>query len=191
MPDTTTQLFIQMSGAPGSGKTTLARVIAPEIGAIIIDHDITKTALLQANVDPLLAGKASYSVLASLANDLLQQGHSVIFDSPCFYEELLKNGQQMAKHAGAAYGYIECVVGDLAVLDGRLCNRTPLPSQVTAVFQTITDGNGKQHAGEALFQNWIANMKRPQNNYLILDTNQPIENCLDNAMAYLQTIQTS
>lgn len=180
-----------MSGAPGSGKSSVAQAIAPKIGAVVIDHDITKSALLEAAVDPAAAGRASYAVLAGLADSFLQQGHNIIFDSPCFYTELLKSGQCLAQKAGAVYGYIECVVPDLAVLDARLRSRQTLPSQVTAVYQTITDGSGKQWAGETLFQEWIANMKRPQTPYLTLDTTQPIDICLEQAIAYLQTIQTA
>jgi predicted kinase len=38
--------FVQMSGFPGSGKSTLARNISKLTGAVIIDHDIVKSALL-------------------------------------------------------------------------------------------------------------------------------------------------
>ncbi len=38
--------FVQMSGHPGSGKSTLARQIGKRTGAVIIDHDIVKSALL-------------------------------------------------------------------------------------------------------------------------------------------------
>ena len=41
--------FLQMSGFPGSGKTTLARRIAQITGAVIVNHDISKTALLEAS----------------------------------------------------------------------------------------------------------------------------------------------
>jgi predicted kinase len=191
MTASTKQLFIQMSGAPGSGKSSVAQAIAPQIGAVIIDHDITKSALLGEDVDPAIAGRASYAVLAALADDLLQQGHNVIFDSPCFYTELLENGQRMANKVGAVYGYVECVVNDLAVLDARLRARQKLPSQVTAVYQAITDSAGNQQSGETLFQEWIANMKRPQTNTLTLDTTQPIDICLAKALAFLQTIQNS
>ena len=44
------QVFIQMSGAPGSGKTTIANAISERIKAVIIDHDVTKSALLNAGV---------------------------------------------------------------------------------------------------------------------------------------------
>ncbi|GIP29112.1 hypothetical protein J23TS9_42420 [Paenibacillus sp. J23TS9] len=46
-------LFLQMSGFPGSGKSTLAREIAKFTKAVIIDHDIVKTGLLEGLIDPL------------------------------------------------------------------------------------------------------------------------------------------
>src|SRR6186713_2757617 len=106
-------LFVQMSGAPGSGKTTIARAIGGRIGAVVIDHDVTKSALLKAEVPVSIAGHASYMVLDAVARHLLQQGHSVIFDSPCFYEELLARGQRLAAEMGALYRYIECRIDDL------------------------------------------------------------------------------
>ena len=36
-----------MSGLPGSGKSTLARQITKRTKAVLIDHDITKSALLE------------------------------------------------------------------------------------------------------------------------------------------------
>jgi len=32
--------FLQMSGFPGSGKSTLSRIIANETGAVIIDQNL-------------------------------------------------------------------------------------------------------------------------------------------------------
>jgi predicted kinase len=119
-------LFIQMSGVPGAGKTTVAPAIAKRISAVVIDHDVTKSALLEASVPVAIAGAASYHVLNALARHLLTQGYSVIFDSPCLYIELLERGQRVAREVGAHYRYIECVVADLDELDRRL--RT-LPSK--------------------------------------------------------------
>ncbi len=53
------QYYIQMSGTPGSGKTTLATALSKELNAVIIDHDITKTALLISDIPTDIAGKAS------------------------------------------------------------------------------------------------------------------------------------
>jgi predicted kinase len=180
------QLFIQMSGAPGSGKSAIADGIARRIGAVVIDHDVTKSALLAANVPVDLAGAASYQALGAMAQHLLSQGFHVIFDSPCYYQELLERGQQLAQAAGAAYLYIECLVADLDELDCRLRTRPSLPSQVTGVYLSPTDGNGKTPPGSAVFQEWITGMKRPSSNYLLLDTTQPLTVSLEKAMLYIK-----
>lgn len=178
--------FLQMSGAPGSGKTTVAQAIGNATGAVVIDHDITKSALLAANVPVAMAGRASYQVLDAMARHLLQQGHSVVFDSPCFYDELLERGQELAAENNATYRYIECVLEDLNELDRRLRTRQPMPSQVAGVYAPPTAGSGKTESGEMLFQDWIANMKRPQSTYLTLDTSLPCAECIAAALAYLE-----
>lgn len=62
--------FLQMSGFPGSGKSTLARRIAKNTGAIVIDHDIVKTTLLESletrQIETMAAGGISYEIEWSL-----------------------------------------------------------------------------------------------------------------------------
>ncbi|WP_239635411.1 AAA family ATPase [Paenibacillus sp. H1-7] len=56
---------MQMSGFPGSGKSTLARSIAKHTGAVVIDHDVVKTALMEAmneSVNNKDTGNVSYSI---------------------------------------------------------------------------------------------------------------------------------
>jgi predicted kinase len=180
------QLFIQMSGAPGSGKTTIAHAIARRINAVVIDHDVTKSALLEANVPLALAGSASYQVLGAIAQHLLLQGCNVIFDSPCFYQELLEKGRQLAQAVGAVYLYIECRVEDLNELDRRLRTRTRHPSQVAGVSFPLTDSSGKTQTSNEIFSEWIENMKRPDSGYLVLDTMRPLEVCIAEAMRYIE-----
>ncbi|MFN8440616.1 MAG: ATP-binding protein [Caldilineaceae bacterium] len=179
-------VFVQMSGAPGAGKTTVADAIAKEIGAVIIDHDITKSALLEADIPATDAGRASYMVLHALARHLLQQEQSVIFDSPCFYEDLLKRGQQLAEEFGARYCYVECRLDDLQELDRRLQSRVRKPSQLAGVFAQPTVGSGKEKTGEAYFRHAIENMKRPASDYLVVDTSQPLEFYLEQILDYVK-----
>ena len=91
--------FLQMSGYPGSGKSTLARVISQQTGAVVIDHDIVKTALLESldsEMDAKVAGKIAYHIDWSLVDFHLSQGQSVILDSPCLYAEMLEKGTALS-----------------------------------------------------------------------------------------------
>ena len=184
-------VFIQMSGPPGAGKTTVATAIAQHIGAVVIDHDITKTALLDAEVPISIAGHASYCVLGAVAQDLLKQGHSVIHDSPCLYEELLERGQQLAADVGAAYRYIECVVNDLKELDRRLRTRPRLRSQRRGLGIPPIDILGETRSLEDILRHGIAKMKRPVNGFLLLDAMRPLEVCVKEAIGYIETGTTT
>ena len=175
------QLFIQMSGTPGSGKTTVANGIGQAIGAVIIDHDVSKTALLGTGLENQVAGKASYEVLLALAPKLLAQGHHVILDSPCLYEILLRRGQMIAAEAGAEYLYIECRLDDLAALDDRLRSRERMPSQVASIYSHPRHPN----ITEATFQDWQANMSRPDDNYLLINSALPPDACITQAVTFV------
>lgn len=180
------QFFLQMSGIPGAGKTTIAKAVGTATGAVIIDHDITKSALLDANVPVDLAGIGSYQVLGALAQHLLAQGHSVIHDSPCRYQNLLDRGQRLAAEFNATYLYIECIVANLAEIDRRLRTRSRHRSQLASVFSKPTAGSGKTAFGEEVFRNWMENMKRPETGHLQLDMSRSINVCVADALAYVE-----
>jgi len=40
-------VFIQMPGAPGSGKSTMAKLLRQSIGGVVIDHDVIRSSLLE------------------------------------------------------------------------------------------------------------------------------------------------
>lgn len=180
-----TLYLVRMSGAPGSGKTTLARTLAPRVDAVIVDHDITKSTLLNSGLAAPIAGRASYDMLIALARHLLDQGRSVIVDSPCYYVALLERGQTVAREAGATYRYVECRLEDLDELDRRLRDRTRHRSQLAGVYDGETEGSGRTNVNADAFREWIRNMKRPAEDYLVVDTSQPLDDYLDLVVAYV------
>lgn len=170
--------FLQMSGFPGSGKSTLAREIAKRVDAIIVDHDISKTALLE-NVAEIklienLVGKISYNVDWALIEFYLSQGKSVIFDSPCLYDEMVRNGTTLAKKYNVKYKYVECYLNDFDEVNFRLKNRKSKLSQIKEV-KTM----------EA-FQNTIENSKKSEDDpYFVVDTSKPLDTYIENVMQYI------
>ena len=159
--------LLQMAGAPGSGKSALARLIGRCTGAVVIDKDVLKTAALEAGADESLAGSVAYEAFFTLADHLLGQGRSVILDSPSYYETISAKGAVIAQRRGLPYYFIECICPDSEVLARRLRDRPRLPSQ----------------PGEPISNEWetIA----PPGPFLRVDTTQPIERGLALALDYL------
>jgi predicted kinase len=169
--------FCQMAGFPGSGKSTLARLIAKNTGAIVIDHDIVKTALLEsidANINIIDTGRISYHIEWSLIDFLLSQGQSVIFDSPCLYMEMVEKGSSLTKKYNAKYKYVECYLSDMDEINKRLKNRKRMISQIGQ----ITSEEG--------FTKAINNSKRPSDAMChIVNSAQPLDSYINEVIKYI------
>jgi predicted kinase len=82
-----------MSGAPGSGKSTTANLMAQLIDGEVIDHDIIKSTLLEDNISFDQAAKVAYRLDWALA-EAIKQKRSVIINSTCNYKEVLDQGNR-------------------------------------------------------------------------------------------------
>ena len=169
--------FIQMAGFPGAGKSTLAREIGIRTGAVVIDHDVVKSALLHAvdedTLDPKLAGKISYNIDWSLIESQLSLGNSVLFDSPCFYNEMIEKGTKLSEKYEASYKYVECILDDFDQTNERLRNRVRMISQI-------------KETNIEMFNYGLHNSKRPSNHKCLkVNTKLPIENYIDEVIHYI------
>ncbi|KAK3292299.1 uncharacterized protein B0H64DRAFT_226156 [Chaetomium fimeti] len=164
-PEGQRKFFIQMSGAPGSGKSTMANLLRQPLGAVVIDHDIVKSTLLADDVSFNQAARLAYNLGWALAGSMMRQGLNVIVDSVCNYHETLAQGSKLAELYGFEYWYIECRVDDMDLLDERLRKRIPLRSQRTGVARPPVDVSISQAQGgedpRALFRRFIENPCRP------------------------------
>ncbi|WP_438311388.1 AAA family ATPase [Sporosarcina sp. FA9] len=170
--------FVQMSGFPGSGKSTLAKQIAKRTGAVIIDHDIVKSALLNSiedtSIDMNMAGKISYDIDWSLIEFHLSQGQNVVFDSPCLYQEIVNKGIGLSEKYNAKYKYVECYLNDFHEVNYRLINRERMVSQISEINS------------ETVFKNTIENSKRPTDyQCLVVDTGKPLGGYINNVIKYI------
>lgn len=170
------KILIQMSGAPGSGKSTVARLLRPCVGGIIIDHDVLRSALLEAAIIPFDdAAKQAYLLQWKLAEDLMNQGVNVIIDSTCNYPEVLEQGTALTAQHNYAYWYVECQVGDVDLLDKRLRARPAMASQRSAVdCPPVAAQSTITRLGEdsrALFAKWMNSPCRPYDKDRIITLN--------------------
>ena len=170
--------FLQMSGFPGSGKSTLARRISKITGAVIVDHDIVKSALLKSletgNINSNITGKVAYDIDWSLVYFHLSQGQSTILDSPCFYLEMIEKGVRLSEKHHAKYKYVECYLNEMKEIQHRLKNRMPMISQI------------QQVASEKAFLEWLDKSEKPTDRQCLrVDSGKPIEKYIDEAMLYI------
>lgn len=149
--------LLQMSGFPGSGKSTVAQKIMKLTGAVVLDRDIIKTSLLEAGIEPSKAAKVSYDQTYDLAAFYLKMNVPVIIDTPCFYDEILNRGISLAKENLVKYKYILCTVDHVNIINERLKTRTTMMSQI-------------EKTTEESFKLAMTKVKKPSEDVLILDT---------------------
>jgi predicted kinase len=160
--------LLQMAGEPGSGKSSLARLIGHATGAVVLDKDVLKTAALEAGVtEDAQAAAIAYEAFFAQADHLLGQGLSVVLDSPSFYETIPAKGAAIAAARHVPYYFIECVCDDREELTRRLQERPRVRSQPV----------------EPVAPEWET--RAPAGGHLRIDTQQPLERCLELALEYL------
>ena len=170
--------FLQMAGFPGSGKSTLALEIASRNDCIIIDHDVTKTALLNSigdgEVDNKAVGKVAYNIDFALVDFYVSQGRNVILDSPCLYDEIIDRGTTISLKYNANYKYIEYYLDNFDEINKRLKNRRNMISQISEVKSKET------------FYTAIKSNKKPLNySCITINTSKSIDTYIDKVINYL------
>lgn len=163
-----------MAGWMGTGKSTIASAVGSATGAVVLDHDTTKTAIMSAAVSHPPAGAASYEVLFALAGDLLGRGHSVIIDSPAAYASVPQRGLALAEAASVPYYFAECDCPE-EVAHRRVDERTRRPSQV----------RGPSHAA-AVRADPRREPHQPARGVLRLDTTVDLASCTQHVLSYLE-----
>jgi predicted kinase len=170
-----------MAGSPGAGKTALASALGPSFGAVVLDRDVIKSALLGAEVEWAAAGAATQEVMLELADSLLAQGQSVVLDSPSHFAPIPQRGSAIAVARFAKYRFIECVCDDLEEVSRRLVGRERRRSQWGNLDVQSADGNSSaEQIGPHRWRTY-----GPAGGWLVLDTREPLEVSLIIARRYV------
>ncbi|GGV90102.1 AAA family ATPase [Streptomyces massasporeus] len=74
-------MLIVIGGLPGTGKTTLARLLAARIGAVHLRIDTIEQAIVRSGLAQHPVGPAGYVIGYALAEEHLRQGLTVIAES--------------------------------------------------------------------------------------------------------------
>jgi predicted kinase len=181
------KFVIQMSGAPGSGKSATAGMLRDSLdGAVIIDHDVLKSALLEEDIAIDQAAKHAYRLQERLAELFAEQGYSVIIDSTCNYQSVLDRAISLAEQYESIFWYVECRVKDVDLLDQRLRARDPKRSQRTGVNCPPPDdptfGTSDHAKSLARFDQWINHPCKPESRIIVVDSTASLEKLRDGVL---------
>lgn len=128
-------MLIVFSGLPGTGKTTIARHLATQTGAVYLRIDVIEQALRDAGVS---VGASGYGVANGLALSNLRLGHTVIADCVNPVEESRAAWQATAETAGVTLLNIQVVCSDKQEHQRRVEARTAdIPGLVPPNWQSV------------------------------------------------------
>jgi predicted kinase len=89
--------FIVMRGYPGTGKSTIARLLAAALHAPLIDRDIIRQMAVDVFGTLPKVGQFSYELMFALAREQLSLGLSVVVDTPLTYRTTYDQCKELAQ----------------------------------------------------------------------------------------------
>jgi predicted kinase len=120
--------LIVMVGAPGSGKSYLAQIVASSIGAKLIQTDAVRKELFPRPRYTPAEASAVYAACHQRIREALGQGKRVVFDGTNLRERRRLTLYQIAERAGAALTIVAAYAPESVIrarLEQRLRARTP------------------------------------------------------------------
>lgn len=115
--------LIAFSGLPGTGKSTLARALAADLGAFWLRVDSAEAAIAGSALAPADLMDAGYASLYALAEDNLGLGHTVITDAVNPIALTREAFAGVAARAGARFTQVEVICSDPAEHRARIAAR--------------------------------------------------------------------
>ena len=172
-------MIVAMAGLPASGKSAIARRLANELSAIVLDKDAIRAALFPPSEIEYSTRQDDFCmhVMMEVAEYILRKDPAkhVVLDGRTFSRRYqLEEWKRMASGLGVPILVIECVCADETArrrltrdyAEGRhvAANRTyEMYLSVKARFEPIPDPK------------------------VVLDTDQSLDNCVGLAMQYIQS----
>lgn len=132
-------LLIAFAGLPGTGKSTIARQLALETGAVWLRIDTIEQAILDSGLAPDGVEGGGYAVAQAVAADNLRLGRTVIADSVNPWMVTRDAWRDAGLGAGARVVEVEITCGDAAEHRRRVESRAAeVPNLSLPDWQTVT-----------------------------------------------------
>lgn len=174
--DPTPPYLVAMAGLPGSGKSTIAGLLAARLGSTVVSVDPIEAAILAAGIDAgQPTGLAAYLVAETIAGESLEAGRTVVVDAVNAVEPARLAWRDLAERTGARLRVIEVACLDEALHAERLAKRSSVLGEQLrnhAVEQSIEE--------YAQWRGPCAELPR-----ITLDTAQPLGRNIELAVDFL------
>ncbi|GLV54320.1 ATP-binding protein [Dictyobacter sp. S3.2.2.5] len=167
--------LIVMKGLPGSGKSTLSRVVSKHFGWPLIDKDDARDCLADEIPE---AGGVAYDIMFRIACRQLLQRLSVICDSPLTAPMSYDHAQAVARKTQATLIVIECICSDETLWKRRITSREAFG--LPAHHQTDWDRFQVYRRLHGFQANYPISYL-----HLVVDTIKPIHECLNEIVVWL------
>jgi aminoglycoside phosphotransferase family enzyme/predicted kinase len=188
----TRPLLIMTTGLMGTGKSTIAQGVAEALDCRLFSSDRLRKERAGLSPEtpqqvPFGAGlysastsEATYATLAELARSALQQGESVVVDAAFSKQAQRTLIQRVAAEIGAECYLLDCVAPE-AVIRERLEQRMRTPGSISDGRWRIFRQFQRQYEPVQASGPELNDM-----DYIRLDTTQPVERCVQQALAEIQ-----
>ena len=160
-----------MAGLPGTGKSTLARALGPDLDWYVIDKDGFKDEFLKEGQDDEKASRVAYQKSFDVAREKLTQHHtSVILDSAVLDRRTLDNAMDIVRSfENIQLKVILCVASREQRIE-RVRNKR---STSYTKADPLTKGA------------YLQLFKHLPSDRIEIDTDKPLETCLEQSKEYL------
>ncbi len=164
-----------MRGYPGTGKSTIARLLAAALHATLIDRDVIRQTAVDLFGDLPQVGQFSYELMFALAREQLRLGLSVVIDTPLTYRTTYEQCKVLAQSFQSVMLVVHCQCPP-GIQKRRLEGRKGKVSE----FQITSWEEWEQ---------WKSRFEEFEDGGCIIDTSNPMDDSLAKVMRRIRELQ--